>query len=33
MFERDGDALAADGLYVGLEPWGAHFLTFERPRS
>ena len=22
-FRRDGDELAGDGLYVGLEPWGA----------
>jgi hypothetical protein len=28
-FERDGDELAADGLYVGLEPWGSHFLTLR----
>jgi hypothetical protein len=28
-FERDGDALAAEGLYVGLDPWAAHFLAFS----
>jgi hypothetical protein len=27
-FARDGDELEADGLYVGLEPWGFHFLAF-----
>ena len=27
-FERAGDELAADGLYVDLEPWSSHFLTF-----
>ena len=27
-FERDGDALAGDGLYVALGPWGSHFLAF-----
>ncbi len=27
-FERDGDELAADGLYVALDAWGAHFLAF-----
>ncbi len=27
-FERDGDELARDGLYVGLAPWASHFLTF-----
>jgi Alpha amylase, catalytic domain len=27
-FERAGDELAADGLYVGLNPWGSHFLSF-----
>jgi hypothetical protein len=26
-FERDGDELASDGLYVSLEPWSSHFLT------
>ena len=25
---RSGDDLAADGLYVGLDPWAAHFLAF-----
>jgi len=28
-FERDGDALVADGLYVGLEPWRSHFLALS----
>jgi Alpha amylase, catalytic domain len=28
-FERAGDELAADGLYVALEPWAAHFLSFS----
>jgi Alpha amylase, catalytic domain len=28
-FERDGDELAAEGLYVALEPWGFHFLAFS----
>ena len=27
-FERGGDELAADGLYVGLDPWASHFLAF-----
>jgi len=27
-FERAGDALAAEGLYVGLDPWASHFLGF-----
>ena len=26
-FTRPGDELAADGLYVGLDPWAAHFLA------
>jgi hypothetical protein len=25
-FERDGDELAEQGLYVGLDAWGSHFL-------
>jgi glycosidase len=25
-FERDGDELGAEGLYVGLAPWGSHLL-------
>ena len=25
-FERGGDELAGEGLYVGLEPWAFHFL-------
>jgi hypothetical protein len=28
-FERDGGELAADGLYVALEPWAAYFLAFS----
>jgi hypothetical protein len=27
-FERPGGAMSADGLYVGLDPWGSHFLAF-----
>ena len=27
-FERDGDELAADGLYVALDAWASHFLAF-----
>ena len=26
-FERDGDELAADGLYVALDAWASHFLA------
>ena len=28
-FERSGDELAGEGLYVALEAWGAHFLVVE----
>jgi hypothetical protein len=28
-FERDGDDVAAEGLYVALGPWESHFLAFE----
>lgn len=28
-FERDGDELADDGLYVALDGWGHHFLAFS----
>ncbi len=28
-FERDGDELSGDGLYVGLDPWASHFLAFK----
>ena len=28
-FERDGDELAGAGLYVALEAWASHFLSFE----
>jgi Alpha amylase, catalytic domain len=27
QFERDGDELAGEGLYVGLDPWASHFLA------
>jgi hypothetical protein len=27
-FQRDGDELARDGLYVDLAGWGAHFLAW-----
>jgi Alpha amylase, catalytic domain len=27
-FERAGDELAGDGLYVALDPWASHFLAF-----
>jgi hypothetical protein len=27
VFDRDGDDLAGQGLYVALPPWGAHVLT------
>lgn len=27
-FLREGDELAESGLYVALEPWGSHFLSF-----
>lgn len=27
VFERNGDEVAGDGLYVALEPWAAHFLA------
>jgi Alpha amylase, catalytic domain len=29
QFERAGDELAADGLYVGLDGWAYHFLAFS----
>ena len=28
QFTRGGDEMAADGLYIGLDPWAAHFLAF-----
>ena len=28
-FERSGEDLGADGLYVALEPWAFHFLAFS----
>ncbi len=30
-FERDGDELAGPGLYVALDPWASHFLSFTCP--
>jgi len=32
VFERAGDELASEGLYVGLEPWGRHFLAMNSAR-
>ncbi|MFC7528671.1 alpha-amylase [Actinoplanes sp. GCM10030250] len=29
IFERDGDDLSRNGLYVDLPPWGAHILAVE----
>jgi hypothetical protein len=28
-FSREGDELASEGLYAGLDGWGTHFLAFE----
>ena len=28
QFRRSGDELAVEGLYVGLDGWGAHLLSF-----
>ncbi len=28
-FQRDGDELERDGLYVDLGPWASHFLSFD----
>ena len=28
-FERDGDEIAREGLYVQLAGWGSHFLAWE----
>ena len=28
-FRRSGDELAAEGLYVALDGWGVHLLSFE----
>jgi Alpha amylase, catalytic domain len=28
-FERDGDELSGQGLYVALDPWASHFLEFR----
>lgn len=30
QYERQGDELARSGLYVGLGPWGYHFLCCSR---
>ena len=30
VYRRNGDKLSEDGLYVGLGPWGHHFLQFAR---
>jgi Alpha amylase, catalytic domain len=30
-FDRDGDALAGEGLYVGLDGWASHFLAVAGP--
>jgi len=27
-FDRDGGAMAGDGLYVSLDGWASHFLAF-----
>jgi hypothetical protein len=32
-FERDGDELANEGLYVGLDPWSSYILAATRVRS
>ncbi len=32
-YEHSGDELATDGLYVALDPWAAHFLSFEHEQS
>jgi hypothetical protein len=29
VFKRDGDELAGQGLYVGLDPWASHFLALR----
>ena len=31
-FERAGDEIAADGLYVALDAWASNFLAFDRRR-
>ena len=28
QFERDGPTMATDGLYVALDPWGSHLLSW-----
>ena len=30
VFERDGDELADQGLFVALPPWGCHLLEVTR---
>ena len=30
--ERGGDQLAAEGLYVGLDPWASHLFAFASER-
>jgi hypothetical protein len=32
-FQRGGDELAGDGLYVALDPWASHFLSFAGETS
>lgn len=29
LYERDGDELSANGLFVGLQPWGTHTFLIE----
>ena len=29
VFERSGDELAGQGLFVALPPWGCHLLTLR----
>jgi hypothetical protein len=33
MFERAGSDMAAQGLFVDLQPWHSHVLSFERSAS
>jgi len=28
LYERDGDEILSQGLYVDLQPWSYHFLQF-----
>jgi hypothetical protein len=32
-FDRDGNEMTGSGLYVALDPWGAHFLRFSPARQ